>query len=80
MGDRNEPAGAIRRMRVLYFNWGNPPVWAAYYEPPGRPGCYIWTDTLDEMWGELRKYFTGEGLIQPLRVEQRFAPKEPTNG
>lgn len=74
----SEDVGAIRRMRVFYFREHHPPVWAAHYMPPGRSACYIWTDTLDQMWRELRKYFAGDGLIPPLRVEARFAaPSTP---
>ncbi len=67
-----EKVGDIRRMRVQYLNWHNPPLWAAYYEPPGSMACYCHATTLDEMWLSLKLYFEGRGYCQPLRIEKRF--------
>lgn len=62
----------LRRMRVTYLAWHNPPVWASYFEPPGRPACYCHAPSLEEMWGMVKDYFAGKGEVQPLRVEDRL--------
>jgi hypothetical protein len=62
----------LRRMRIQYHGWHNPPVWAAYYEPPGRSACYCHARSLEEMWANIEAYFAGRGEIQPLRVEDRL--------
>jgi hypothetical protein len=59
----------VRRMRVTYRGDHNPPVWAAYYEPPGRSACYCHAETLEMMWAMLCDYFRGNGLIPPLCVQ-----------
>lgn len=59
----------LRRMRVTYRGDHIPPVWAAYYEPPGRSYCYCQTQTLEMMWEMLCDYFRGNGLIPPLYVQ-----------
>lgn len=62
----------LRRMRITYRRDHNPPVWAAYYEPPGRSACYCQATTLEMMWVMLRDYFCGDGFIKPLYVEPRL--------
>lgn len=66
-----EEPGQVRRMRVQFHGWHHPPVWASYYEPPGRSACYVHADSLPQMMNLLALYFAGKGLIQPLRVEAR---------
>jgi hypothetical protein len=62
----------LRRMRITYHAWHNPPVWASYYEPPGRTACYCHASSLEEMWGKMKDYFAGNGEVQPLRVDDRL--------
>ena len=62
----------LRRMRVRLFSCHNPPVWAAYFEPPGRSSCYCHAPTLDAMWKELAVYYAGKGYCPPQRVEDRL--------
>lgn len=62
----------VRRIRVKHFHDHNPPVWASYYEPPGRAACYCWAPTLEEMWRSLEDYFNGKGEVPPQRVEDRL--------
>lgn len=62
----------IRRMRIIFRGDHRPPVWAAYYEPPGRATCYCHAPNLEMMWSMLCDYFRGDGLIKPLHVEHRL--------
>lgn len=62
----------LRRMRVRYLPFHNPPVWAASFEPPGKSTCYCHAATLSEMMRKLNDYFTGTATLKPLYVEERF--------
>lgn len=66
----NGLASPLRRIRVRFFAQHNPPVWAAFYEPPGRVACYCHASSLDAMWVLLRDYFEGRGFCQPMRVDE----------
>lgn len=73
----------VRRIRVRFRPDHNPKCWAAYYEPPGRAACYCHAPTLPQMWEALRDYFSGNGVIPPQRVGDRFMrflPPTPTTG
>ncbi len=63
----------LRRMRLQFQPWRNPPCWAAYYAPPGKATCYCQADTLIEMMGKIADYYAGRGGCSPLRVEERLA-------
>lgn len=63
----------LRRMRVQFLLWHNPPCWAAYYELPGKVTCYCHADTLIEMMKKIADYYAGRGEHPPLRVEERLA-------
>jgi hypothetical protein len=65
-----EMKGPVRRIRVQYFSYHNPPVWAAYYEPPGMRACLCHALTIEDMWLILREYFA----TAPLRVDTRRYP------
>lgn len=63
----------LRRMRVQFQQRHNPPIWAAYYEPPGKVTCYCHADTLIEMMKKIADYYADRGECLPLRVEERLA-------
>lgn len=62
----------LRRMRVRYLPFHNPPVWSASFDPPGKSTCYCHAATLAEMLDKLKDYFTGAADLKPLYVEERF--------
>lgn len=62
----------MRRIRVKFDPLHNPPVWASYYEPPGRLACYCHAQSLDEMMIKLSEYFAGRGECPPLRVQENL--------
>lgn len=63
----------LRRMRVRYLPFHNPPIWEASYEPPGKFACYCHAKDLEEMMEKLGSYYAGKGTIRPLRIEERLA-------